>query len=99
MWPLDPKLFVTYWLGCLYGGPLYGFMLAALAYHGLTGSDQQGIGEILQGSLPEAGATQSLAVAYRQGCDRRSRKEKPRARRGEFGWERDDGSSVPTTRL
>jgi hypothetical protein len=65
VWPLDPKLFVTYWLGCLYGGPLYGFMLATLAYRGLAGSDQQGIGEILQGSLPEPHATQSLAVADR----------------------------------
>jgi hypothetical protein len=40
-------------------------MLATLAYRGLAGSDQQGIGEILQGSLPETQATQSLAVADR----------------------------------
>jgi hypothetical protein len=76
--PLDPKPFATYWLGCLYGGPLCGFMLAALAYHGLTGSDQQGIGEILHGSLPEADATSPHAVADRQAVTDVPAKEKPR---------------------
>jgi hypothetical protein len=63
---------MTYWLGCLYGGPLYGFMLATLAYQGLASGDHQGIGEFL--SLPEPHATPSLVVADRHRPAKKSRK-------------------------